>query len=69
VPRREKIMGGPWRERSTDKNSAPLVALRPQVLVRKDVAASDGVSAAVVGFVVALVTSLGVSIAFVAYLH
>jgi hypothetical protein len=61
-------MGGPWRERSTDKSSAPLVALKPQAIVREP-PASSGVSAAVVGFVVALVTSLGVSIAFATFLR
>jgi hypothetical protein len=61
-------MGGPWRQRSIDKNSAPLVALKPQAIVREP-SASDGVSAAVIGFVVALVTSLGVSIAFMTFIR
>jgi hypothetical protein len=61
-------MGGPWKDRSIDKTSAPLVALKPQAIVR-DSSVSDGVSAAIIGFVVALVTSLGVSIAFVTFLR
>lgn len=52
-----------------DRNSAPLVALKPQALVREAPGSSDGVSAAIIGFVVALVTSLGVSIAFVTFLR
>jgi hypothetical protein len=45
------------------------MAVPPPVGVQESHLASPGVTAAIIGFVVALVTSLGVSIACVAYLR
>jgi hypothetical protein len=61
-------MGGPWRERSIDRVSRAPTAPKPSV-ARAPSVEPDAVSAAVVGFVVALVTSLSVSLACIAYLR
>jgi uncharacterized membrane protein (DUF441 family) len=62
-------MGGPWRERSIDRSNHPIVVPVARGQVQEAKVASDAVTAAVVGFVVALVTSVGVSIACFAYLQ
>lgn len=61
-------MGGPWRERSIDGESRPSMAPKAAE-VRAATGEAEAVSAAVVGFVVALVTSLGVSLACIAYIR
>jgi len=64
-------MGGPWRERSIEKSHRPVpipIARVAHAYAQELRVASEVVTAAVVGFVVALVTSLGVSIACFAYL-
>jgi hypothetical protein len=60
-------MGGPWRERSIDRRR-PVVVPVARAHAQEVRVASDALTAAVVGFVVALVTSLGVSIACFVYL-
>lgn len=61
-------MGGPCRERSSDLTRHPMVVPVARALTQEVRVASEVVAAAVVGFVVALVTSLGVSIACFVYL-
>ena len=61
-------MGGPWKERSIDRESRPRPAPNAPA-ARAATVEADAVSAAVVGFVVALVTSLGVSLACIAYIR
>ena len=62
-------MGGQWNDRWIAEGSRSLAAGVPRAVAQDTRLASDTVTAAVVGFVVALVTSLGVSIACVAYLR
>ena len=50
-----RAMGGPWRERSIDRESRPRTAPKAPA-ARAATVEADAVSAAVVGFVVALVT-------------
>lgn len=59
-------MGGPWSERSIEMRLPAPVA---QARVRDARITSETVTAAVVGFVVALMTSVGMSFACFAYLR
>ena len=62
-------MGGAWRESSIARTSRPPPMPASRVVVEGARDGSSSLTAAVVGFVVALVTSLGVSLAFAAYLR
>jgi hypothetical protein len=60
-------MGGPWRERSIEKRLPPIPVAQGRVADAR--IAPEALTAAVIGFVVALMTSLGVSLACFAYLR
>jgi len=62
-------MGGPWREQPIERHIRPVAAPVTRARAQDVGIASEAVTAAVVGFVVALVTSLGVSLACFAYLR
>ena len=62
-------MGGPWREPPIARSHLPATRSVAHARVENARNATEAVTAAVVGFVVALVTSLGVSLACVAYLR
>lgn len=62
-------MGGPWREPLSERHIRPDQAPVARARAQDAGITSQAVTAAVVGFVVALVTSLGVSLACFAYLR
>jgi uncharacterized protein involved in cysteine biosynthesis len=62
-------MGEPWRERSIDRSGRPIIGPVARTVAQEGQVASEALTSAIVGFVVALVTSLGVSIACFVYLR
>jgi hypothetical protein len=62
-------MRGAWRALPVDGSDRPVPGLAAGVRIPETRTESEAVTAAIVGFVVALVTSLGVSIACFAYLR